>query len=157
VSGAKNPHPPVTAACQRRQQAAVRRHPVYSFCTSIGADGAGLGCALDDALRGNISGEAGPLPPFTSAYRSARATTARNSRWLCTPRPRSLLVWQPRNDPPPLRPAAFKCAEGLWTKDPIVEIPSQMPYIEWAKKHCPGPIFTVPDKAARWNRRLPSL
>jgi hypothetical protein len=59
----------------------------------------------------------------------------------------ALLVWQPRNDTPPLRPAAFKCPEGLWAKDPIVEIPSQMPFIEWAKKHCPGPIFTVPDKS----------
>ena len=66
----------------------------------------------------------------------------------------ALLVWQPEtsvNGPPPLRPAAFKCPEGLWTKDPIVETSSQMPYIEWAKKHCRGPIFTVPDKAAKWK------
>ena len=66
----------------------------------------------------------------------------------------ALLVWQPEtsvNGPPPLRPAAFKCPEGLWTKDPIVETSSQMPYIEWAKKHCPGPILTVPDKASRWK------
>jgi hypothetical protein len=27
----------------------------------------------------------------------------------------ALLVWQARNDPPPLRPAPFKCPEGLWS------------------------------------------
>jgi hypothetical protein len=67
----------------------------------------------------------------------------------------ALLVWQPErsvNGPPALKPAAFKCPEGLWAKDdPIVETPSQVPYIEWAKKHCPGPILTVPDKASRWK------
>ena len=64
----------------------------------------------------------------------------------------ALLVWQPGqsvNAPPPLKPAAFKCPEGPWARDPIVETPSQVPYIEWAKKHCPGPIFTVPDKTAK--------
>ena len=64
----------------------------------------------------------------------------------------ALLVWQPGqpvNGPPSLKPAAFKCPEGLWAKDPIVETPSQVPYIEWVKKHCPGPIFTVRDKTAR--------
>jgi hypothetical protein len=66
----------------------------------------------------------------------------------------ALLVWQPGqsvNGPPSLKPAAFKCPEGPWARDPIVETPSQVPYIEWAKKHCPGPIFTVPDKTARWK------
>ena len=66
----------------------------------------------------------------------------------------ALLVWQPGqpvNGPPSLKPAAFKCPEGPWARDPIVETPSQVPYIEWAKKHCPGPIFTVPDKAGRWK------
>src|SRR4051794_10654146 len=64
----------------------------------------------------------------------------------------ALLVWQPGqsvNGPPSLKPAAFKCPEGSWARDPIVETPSQIPYIEWARKHCPGPIFTVPDKTAR--------
>ena len=64
----------------------------------------------------------------------------------------ALLVWQPGqpvNGPPSLKAAAFKCPAGPWARDPIVETPSQMPYIEWAKKHCPGPIFTVPDKTAR--------
>jgi hypothetical protein len=66
----------------------------------------------------------------------------------------ALLVWQPGqsvNGPPSLKPSAFKCPEGPWARDPIVETPSQVPYIEWAKKHCPGPIFTVPDKTAKWK------
>ena len=64
----------------------------------------------------------------------------------------ALLAWQPGqpvNGPPSLKPAAFKCPEGPWARDPIVETPSQIPYIEWAKKHCPGPIFTVRDKTVR--------
>ena len=66
----------------------------------------------------------------------------------------ALLVWQPGkvgNQPPPLKPAAFRCPEGVWARNPIVETPSQLPYIEWAKKHCRGQIVTVPDKAARWK------
>src|SRR3954449_912513 len=58
---------------------------------------------------------------------------------------------QPVNGPPSLKPADFKCPEGPWAKDPIVETGSQIPYIEWARKHCPGPIVTVPDKAGRWK------
>ena len=66
----------------------------------------------------------------------------------------ALLVWQPAkvaNQPPPMKPAAFRCPEGALARNPIVETPSQLPYIEWAKKHCPGPIFTAPVKAAKWK------
>jgi hypothetical protein len=66
----------------------------------------------------------------------------------------ALLVWQPGKvgtETPPLKPAAFRCPEGAWARNPIVETPSQLPYIEWAKKHCPGPIFTIPDKTAKWK------
>ena len=66
----------------------------------------------------------------------------------------ALLVWQPGktgNQPPPMKPAAFRCPEGALARNPIVETPSQLPYIEWAKKHRPGPIFTVPDKTAKWK------
>ena len=66
----------------------------------------------------------------------------------------ALLVWQPGKvgtEAPPLKPAAFRCPEGAWARNPIVETPSQLPYIEWAKKHCPGPIFTIPDKTAKWK------
>ena len=67
----------------------------------------------------------------------------------------ALLVWQPGklgNQPPPLKPAAFRCPEGVWARDPIVETFHNCPTLNGQRSTAPARYLPFPTKRRDGNR-----